>query len=246
MAAASAVSPASQVRRRGGLDIGNPTPLGATRTTPPPPIPVVARHSQIAGAESGATGNSSAKQLGCARKFVGLSANPIGHLERVRNPAGQKQSGDVRVGDVESHMRGVERPRRDVVAGLRDVDGFVGAARVRRDLSEHPGYLRTDDGNVGQREAFRGLHRRLRLVHREPVHGQKGIDVRSRIRGCVARRLVDDLFARAGSPSAHNILLDRRNANLALSWSVISPVGYLRAPPPPLPHGRARTMRAPG
>ena len=174
-------------RRVGDSVAVSPPACMRRRQTLRRPLQQIARRSQIASAESGATGNSGAKQLGCAREFVGLSANPIGHLERVRNSAGQKQSGDVRVGDVESHMWGIECPRRDVVAGLRDADGFVGAARISRDLSEHPGDLRTDDGNIGQRKAFRGLHRRLRLVHREPVHRQKGIDVRSRIGGCVAR-----------------------------------------------------------
>jgi hypothetical protein len=37
----------------------------------------------------------------------GLLSHMLGHLKCVRNPAGQQQCADVRVGDIESHVRSV-------------------------------------------------------------------------------------------------------------------------------------------
>src|SRR6476620_12656937 len=68
--------------------------------------------------------------------------------------------------------------------------GVGHAPRVRIYLSEHPGDLSTDDGNILQCKLFRSLNRRIRLVDRKPVHREEGVDVRVRAAG----RLVDELF----------------------------------------------------
>ncbi len=153
-----------------------------------------ARVSDVARTEGGATRDRGAEQPGRSGQLVCLPADSVGHLERVRDPACQQQGADMCVGDVESHLRGVESACRDVVSSLRDVNGVCGAARIPRDLRKRPSHLRADDGNILQHKAFRSLHRGLRLVHCEPVHGQKGIDVRAGILRCAGRRLVDDLL----------------------------------------------------
>ena len=110
-----------------------------------------------------------------------------------------------------------ERAGRDGVSRLCGGNGFGRAARVRGYWRQRPGDLGTDDGKVVQRKVFRRPHRRLGLIHREPVHREEGVDVGARRRQVIREASSMISLARAGSPSAHSMLLDRRNANLARS-----------------------------
>ena len=61
----------------------------------------------------------------------------------------------MRVGDVEPHVRSVERAGRDAVSGVRDAHGLGGPPRIRRDRRQHPGDLGADDrGQLVQRRFF--------------------------------------------------------------------------------------------
>ena len=72
-----------------------------------------------------------------------------------------------------------------------DGHGFGGAPRVRGYGSERPGGLRADDGGqVVQREVFGSQRRRIRPVHRKPVHREEGVDTAASLRvlWCATRR----------------------------------------------------------
>ena len=204
------------MRYRGGRHQGRPDPPRRHRVIEPP------------------------REIGC------LLAHPLGHLKGVRNPAGQQQCADVRVGDVEPHVRSVERASRNGVSRVCDGHGFGGAPRVRGYGSERPGCLSADDGGqVVQRKVFRRLRRRIRLVHRKPVHREEGVDIAAGLRRCGARRVVDELLSRARGqqapraccwPAGTRIWRGRRRST---GWW-----GSRRAPLRPPGHGRATTMHA--
>ena len=127
-----------------------------------------------------------------------LLARALGHIERLGDMARQQQCTDFCVSDVEPHVRSIERASRDGVSRLRDGHGFRRAPRIRRYLGERPGYLGADDGNILQCKAFRSLHRRLRLIHRKPVHREEGVDMGASVGRCDARHLVDEFFRTHG------------------------------------------------
>ncbi len=137
---------------------------------------------QIASAKRGPTGHRRAKQLSRSREMGCLLLRALGHIKRVRNLARQQQCADFCVSDVEPHVRSVESTSRDGVSRIRVSHGFGGASRVRGHLGERPGYLGADDGNILQCKVFRGLHRRLRLVHRKPIDREEGVDVGASVR----------------------------------------------------------------
>ena len=109
---------------------------------------------QVAGTERGPTRHGGTEQLSRAREIGRLLAHALGHLKRVRNSAGQQQCADMCVGDVEPHVRSVERAGRDGVSRLRDGHGFGCAARVRGYLGERPGYLGADDAGRSSNARF--------------------------------------------------------------------------------------------
>ncbi len=134
------------------------------------------------------TGDRGAEQLGCPRHLGTLLVHALCHFESIRHLARQQQRADVRVGDVESHVRGVEEPRRYGVSRVRDGHRFGGLPRVRKHHGKHPCGLGARDGRqIFQHKAFRCLYRLLRLVQRKPVHGEEGVDPDAR-RDCYARR----------------------------------------------------------
>ena len=133
---------------------------------------------KLSGSEFGPTRHGSTEQLSRPRKVGRLAAHPLGHLKGVRNPASQQQRADVCVSDVEPHVRSVERACRNGISCVRDGHGFGGAPRIRGYVSQGPGYLGANNGwQVFQREPFRRLDRRIRLVHRKPVHREEGVDI---------------------------------------------------------------------
>ena len=103
------------------------------------------RGVEAAGTKRGPARHGGTEQLSRAREVGCLLAHALGHLKGVGNPAGQQQCADVCVGDVEPHVRSVERASRDGVSRVCDGHGFGGAARVRGDRGERPGYLGADD-----------------------------------------------------------------------------------------------------
>ena len=86
---------------------------------------------QVAGTERGPARHGRPQQLGLPGKVGRLQARTAGHVERIGYAAGQQQRADMCVGDVEPHVRSVQRAGRDLVSRLCDVDGLGGAARVR-------------------------------------------------------------------------------------------------------------------
>jgi len=55
--------------------------------------------------------------------------------------------------------------------------------RVRGYGSQRPRYLSTNDGRqIVQCKLFRSLRRRIRPVHRKPVHREEGVDIAAGLR----------------------------------------------------------------
>ena len=174
-----------------------------------------------------------------------LLARALGHLKRIRNLASQQQCADFCVSDVEPHVRSVESASRDGVSRVRGGHGFSGAPRIRRYLGECPGYLGPDDGQVIQRKVFRSLHRRIRLVHRKPVHREECVDIGAGLRWCDARRLVDEFLRARRIPERPQCVAgpqERQSGAVACrstGWQE-----FPRAPPPLPRRGPTTTTHA--
>ena len=102
-----------RARWHGASDSGTPNPWpGPTRTTPPPPAAAARQRCQGGRHPARPGRRPRRREMRCPGQLGGLPPHMLGHLERVFNPAGQQQRADMGVGDVESHVRRVERPRR--------------------------------------------------------------------------------------------------------------------------------------
>ena len=115
-----------------------------------------------------------------------LLAGPLGNAKCFGDLSRQQQGADFRVSDIESHVRSIKGAGRDGVAFVRVGQCLGGTARIRRNLRERPAHFSTDDGNIFQRKASRHLYGCVRLVRREPVDRQEGIDVGPRTGGMLA------------------------------------------------------------
>ncbi len=100
-------------------------------------------------------------------------------------------------------------------------------------------------GISSRARAFRRLHRRVRLVHREPVHGEESVDVGASVGGRDARRLVDEfLRSRGVTKCPQHVAGPQEREPGAVLVGQLTRRRCRRAQPPPPRRVPATTRRA--
>ena len=174
---------ASRARSRRKRDSGAPSRShGRPPTTPPPlvpatstavprrPAPRSARPRRASPRNCAAPGRSAA-----CRRSRSATSTALG------DAAGQQQCADVRVGDVEPHVRGVRTSGRHGVSRIGHGDRVRRRPGIRMNCGERPRRLGADDGGkVVEHQVLRRHPRRVRAVDRKPVHRLDGVDAAAR------------------------------------------------------------------